>query len=498
MLKIKCQRNNDPPRFYQFDEPMIRIGFRAESHVSLEPNEADGAEIAVSARNEKVVIQVTRQPGRFQANGKPLVAPLMLETGEQMFRAGPYRIQIERLDESAGETMKPASKTAEEKDKGVEVANPPEPPKPKPAPKSAESYLLLFFEPVREFLTDPDVSEVMINGPSQIYVERNGKVHLTPAKFLNEQALLAAVQNVARAVNRLFNKDNPRLDARLPDGSRVHAVIPPLARKGTVVAIRKFSKEKLTMEQLIKFGSITPVGANLLRLIIQLHKNVIVSGATSSGKTSVLNVLSHFIDPGDRILVLEDSSELQLQQEHTVCFETRKPDEHGKGEVTIRDLVHSALRLRPDRLIVGEIRSGEALDLLQAMNTGHDGSLSTIHANSPKDALTRLETCALLSGVEIPLSALRDQVASAVHVVVQTARLFDGSRKITHISEILGLDKGQYHVQDLFVYRQEGIDGDGKLIGRHELTGARATFQDEAHRRGLDLPAAPGARAPTA
>lgn len=488
MLKIKCQRENVPPRLYQFEDSSIRIGFRAESHVSLEPNEADGAEIAVQIRNEKLVVQATRQPGRFTVNGKPLIAPVTLETGEQALRAGPYRIQIDYVDDAGIVPLKTvAPESGADQGEHAEENAPSEPAAPKPAPKTAESYLLLFFEPIREYLTDPDVSEVMINGPSQIYIERKGKVHLTPAKFINEQALLAAVQNVARAVNRLFNKDTPRLDARLPDGSRVHAVIPPLARKGTVVAIRKFSKEKLTMEQLIHYGSISSTGANLLRTIIQLHKNVLVSGATSSGKTSVLNVLSHFIDPGERILVLEDASELQLQQEHTVCFETRKPDEHGKGEVTIRDLVHSALRLRPDRLIVGEIRGGEALDLLQAMNTGHDGSLSTIHANTPKDALTRLETCALLSGVGIPLGALREQVAAAVHVVVQTARLFDGSRKITQISEILGLENGQYKVQDLFVFRHESIDADGKLIGRHELTGTPPTFQEEARRRGMEL-----------
>ncbi len=492
MLRVRCQQENGPSRVYQFDDPTIRIGFRSEAHLPLEPEDENGAEIAVTVRNEQVVAQVTRQSGRFSVNGKALTAPLTLEPGNHVITVADYKIWVDQPPVevvSPKESMSDTEREEAERIEQEEAAKAAELAKKKAFERTSASYLLLFFEPVRQFLEDPDVSEVMINGPSQIYIEKKGKVTLTEAKFLNEQALMAAVQNVARAVNRMFNKENPRLDARLPDGSRVHAVIPPMARKGTVVAIRKFSKEKLTIEQLIKFGSINEVGANLLRCIIQLHKNCIVSGATSSGKTSVLNVLSRFISPNERILVLEDSSELQLQQEHVVCFETRKPDEHGKGEVTIRDLLHSALRLRPDRVIVGEIRSGEALDLLQAMNTGHDGSLSTIHANSPRDSLSRLETCSLLSGIEIPLSALREQIGSAIHCVVQTARLFDGSRRITHISEVLGLDKGQYQVQDLFIYKQEGIDKEGKVVGKHIMTGNKPTFYDEGVRRGLDMKA---------
>jgi len=349
------------------------------------------------------------------------------------------------------------------------------------------SFLILFFQPVREFLEDDTVSEVMINGPDHIYVERKGKLVKTNAKFVSEQALKAAAVNVAKNVGRLLDDNNPRLDARLPDGSRVHAVIPPLARSGTTVAIRKFSKERLTMKQLVQFGSITEQGAHLLDVIVKLRKNVIVSGATSSGKTSVLNVLSSYIPGEDRILVIEDASELQLQQEHLVSFETRKPDKHGENEVTIRDLVASALRLRPDRLVIGEIRGGESLDLLQALNTGHDGSMSTIHANSPVDCLTRIETCALLSGIDIPLSALRAQVASAVHVVVHTARLADGSRKITYISEVLPLKAGEYNVQHLLAYKIKSRDAEGKLIGQHETTGCVPTFLADSKLRGFDL-----------
>ncbi len=353
--------------------------------------------------------------------------------------------------------------------------------------EDANSYLVLFFEPIRAFLEDDAVSEIMINGPNQIFVERKGKLEATEARFVSEPALRAAATNVAKHVGRMLNEENPRLDARLPDGSRVHAVIPPLSRCGTVVAIRKFKKEKLTIGQLIQFGSITEAGAQLIDTIVKLHKNVIVSGATSSGKTSVLNVLSSFIPEKERILVIEDASELQLQQPHTVCFETRKPDKNDKGEVTIRDLVHSSLRLRPDRLVIGEIRGGEALDLLQALNTGHAGSMSTIHANSSRDCLSRIETCALLSGIDIPLSALRAQVAAAIDVVVHTARLSDGSRKITAVSEVLGLKDGEYQLQDLYLFKVEGIGPDGSLNGHFTGAGHLPRFLEDARLRKLPL-----------
>ncbi len=353
--------------------------------------------------------------------------------------------------------------------------------------EDTNSYLALFFEPIRQYLQDDAVSEILINGPQQVFIELKGKLLLTNARFVNEPALKAAVVNVAKNVGRLLNDDNPRLDARLPDGSRVHAVIPPLSRCGTVVAIRKFRKEKLSVADLIQFGSITADGAQLLDVIVKLHQNIIVSGATSSGKTSVLNVLSSLIPEAERILVIEDASELQLQQPHTVCFETRKPDKNDKGEVTIRDLIHSALRLRPDRLIIGEIRGGESLDLLQALNTGHAGSMSTIHANSPHDCLSRIETCALLGGIDIPLSALRSQVASAVDIVVHTGRLSDGSRKITAISEVLGLKEGEYQLQDLYHYSVQGISPDGSVTGTFTGTGVLPSFLKDANLRNLPL-----------
>ena len=279
---------------------------------------------------------------------------------------------------------------------------------------------------------------------------------------------------------------HPCLDARLPDGSRVHAVIPPLARVGTVIAIRKFKKDTLTIERMQAFGSVNERARRLIRALVLLHKNVIVSGATSSGKTSVLNALSSFIPDNERVLVIEDASELQLEQRHVVPFETRKADKNGQGEVTIRDLIHSALRLRPDRIVIGEIRGGEALDLLQALNTGHAGSMSTIHANSPLDALRRIETCALLSGIDIPLSALRAQVASAIGAVVHTARLSDGSRKVVSIAEVLPLERGEYRVRELHRWKTASIAPDGTVCGGFEA-GEAPSFVEEARIAGIEL-----------
>lgn len=349
------------------------------------------------------------------------------------------------------------------------------------------SFLVLFLEPIRVYLEDDDVSEIMINGPDQIFIEREGKLELTPARFVSEPALKAAAVNIAKSVGRVLTDAQPRLDARLPDGSRIHAVIPPLARCGTTIAIRKFKKEKLTITKLMDFGSISAPGAQLLDTIVKIHKNVMVSGATSSGKTSVLNVMSEFIQEKERILVLEDASELQLQKPHTVYFETRKPDKHGEGEITIRDLLHSSLRLRPDRLVIGEIRGGEALDLLQALNTGHAGSMSTIHANSPRDCLFRIETCALFSGIDIPLAALRAQVASAIDVVVHTARLPDGTRKITEVAEVLGLEDGQYNLRPLISFNNQGRGEGGKIEGGFTGHGELPTFFEEAAILGFPL-----------
>ena len=521
---IEVRLEGQKPRLFRFEKMPVRIGFAGDCDLSLESPSEKGAELILDAKgDETFVIRPSSNPGAFQLNGVPCVAETTVKSRD-VITSESYRITVrelpgeegisERRDARLGEDQpslatvaaidseqnddtqyKPAAGEAapavpkEQAPVGTGAMATPRAEQPGVAArkKPGLSYLSLFFAPVQEFLVDDDVAEVMINGPRQVYIERKGRLAAVPVRFASEQALQAAVMNVARSVGRFFDKDNPRLDARLPDGSRLHAVMPPISRAGTTVAIRKFRREKLTLSQLIEFGSISSDGARLLEIVVKSGKNLIVSGATSSGKTSVLNVLSALIPENDRILVLEDASELQLQQAHAVCFETRKPDEHGKGEVAIRDLLHSALRLRPDRLVVGEIRGGEALDLLQAMNTGHEGSMSTIHANSARDSLLRMETCALLSGIEIPLSALREQVASAIHVVIQTARLFDGSRKITGITEVLGLKEGQYQLQDILVFEQENMTADGNIKGKHVFTENHPTFLSAAIQRGLDV-----------
>ena len=488
---LEVEKEGQKARLLRLDKPEVTIGFAPRCHLALEPYGPSGPELMLVIHPPApCLLRATRSPESFQLNGAPCGADDMPITRGAVISSGVYRITIRELpgEGEHAEVSQPALRGSEP----APVLNPASGAKPPESaaarsrhPDEGLAYLYLFFAPVEEFLRDDEVAEIMINGPRQIYIERKGALLPVASQFSSEQALQAAVMNVARSVGRFFDKDNPRLDARMPDGSRVHAVMPPLSRSGTTVAIRKFRRERLTLQQLIEFSSISPEGATLLEVVVKLGKNLIVSGATSSGKTSVLNVLSGLIPENERILVLEDASELQLQQIHKVCFETRKPDEHGKGEVTIRDLLHSALRLRPDRLVVGEIRGGEALDLLQAMNTGHEGSMSTIHANSARDSLFRLETCALLSGIDIPLSALREQVASAIHIVIQTARMFDGSRKITGITEVLGLKEGQYQMRDVLLFQQESVSPDGKIKGRHVITREQPTFLAAAQQRGL-------------
>jgi pilus assembly protein CpaF len=343
-----------------------------------------------------------------------------------------------------------------------------------------ETSVQVFLAPVMHLIKDEDVTEIMINGPSNIFVERKGIVEKTNIKFEDESALMAAVRNISQFVGRPIDDEHPFLDARLPDGSRIHAVVAPIARNGTTVAIRKFSKEKLTLKDLINKGALTPDAARFLDICLYLKKNIMVSGGTGSGKTTILGILASRCMPNQRIVVLEDSSELKIHNEHVVFFESRPADEYGKGAVSLRDLVKSSLRLRPDRVIVGEVRGPEALDLISSMNTGHSGSMGTVHSNNPRECLTRLETLALMSEAEVPVQAIRAQVASAIQIVIQLSRMQDGSRKLTHISEGLGMDlQGNYRTQDIYLFEQTGRDKDGKVLGDIRPTGNLPTFMRE-------------------
>lgn len=354
--------------------------------------------------------------------------------------------------------------------------------------KVFEQSILRYFEPIRPFLADDSVSEIMINGKDEIWIEVGGKVEKTDASFETVDDLKGGVKQIAQYVDKSLDELNPTMDARLPDGSRVHVVLPPCARNGITVAIRQFGDFTLTMEKLIEWGSVTPVGADFLEACVQLKKNLVVAGGTGSGKTSLLNVVSGIIPPEERILVIEDSSELQLQQPHVVMMEARKPDARGRGEVTIADLFQSAMRLRPDRIVIGEVRGEEALSLLQAMTTGHAGSMTTTHATYPADTLRRLETMAMMADMEMPLRALRSQVASAVEIIAQTSRFNDGSRKITHIVEVHDLDEnGEYQIHPLFQFRHRGEDRDGNVLGELEPTGNLPTFLDQAESQGVEL-----------
>jgi pilus assembly protein CpaF len=338
-----------------------------------------------------------------------------------------------------------------------------------------------FLSSIKVHLDDDSVTEVLVNGPSEIFVERNGKLVRVEAKFKDEQALQAAVRNIAQFVGRRIDEENPTLDARLPDGSRVSAVLPPCSRKGTTLSIRKFSKGNPTFVDLIQRGSITKDAARFLDVAIYLAKNMMISGGTGSGKTTLLNVLGSRVPGNQRLIVIEDSTELKIKTDHIVFFETKAPDPMGKGGISIRDLVRSALRLRPDRIIVGEVRGPEALDLITAMNTGHGGSMGTTHANTPYDGLVRLETLAMMGDTQVPPSAIRRQIAAAIHLVVQIKRMSDGSRKVTNITEVIPEvdEHGKYQIQDIFTFIQRGMSADGKVVGELVPTGVLPSFIEE-------------------
>jgi pilus assembly protein CpaF len=341
--------------------------------------------------------------------------------------------------------------------------------------------------PLETYLADETVSEIMVNSPTQIYVERAGRLERVEKAFSSPQAVLGVLERIVAPLGRHIDESSPLVDARLPDGSRVNAIIPPLALKGPCITIRKFKRELLTSDDLIGFGALTPKMAQFLDTCVKVRRNLVISGGTGSGKTTLLNVLSGYIPAQERIVTIEDAAELQLPQEHWIQLEARPANIEGKGEITIRDLVRNALRMRPDRIVVGECRGGEALDMLQAMNTGHDGSLTTLHANSTRDALARLETMVLMSGMELPIRAIRDQIANAVHLVIQQTRFADGSRKVTAISEISGMEMDVISMQDIFEFRQEGFDDQGAVVGRFVPTGFVPRFYDDLQRRGIPV-----------
>ena len=347
---------------------------------------------------------------------------------------------------------------------------------------------ILGLGPIEPLLKDPSVTEVMVNGPDSIYIERKGRLQKTDVRFRNTEHLMHIIDRIVTAVGRRVDESSPMVDARLADGSRVNVIIPPLSLIGPCVTIRKFSKDVLTVDKMIEFGSFDQRMAEFLEDCVKGRLNIVVSGGTGSGKTTLLNVLSSYVPATERIVTLEDSAELQLKQDHVVTLETRPPNIEGEGEVTMRDLVRNALRMRPDRIIVGECRTGEALDMLQAMNTGHDGSMTTAHANSAREALSRLETMVLMSGMELPLRAIRSQIASAVDIIVQIARLRDGSRKIINIAEVTGMEGDIITLQDLFYFENHGVDQDGRITGAFLTSGLRPLCTEKLAMNGVTLP----------
>jgi pilus assembly protein CpaF len=343
------------------------------------------------------------------------------------------------------------------------------------------------FGPIQPLLEDEDISEVMVNGPKKVFIEKKGKLTKSAVTFDDDDHVLRVIDRIILPLGRRVDADTPTVDARLPDGSRVNAVVRPVSIDGPSITIRKFKKDKLSIQQLIDFGSLTPQMAEFIRACVLAHLNIVISGGTGSGKTTLLNVLSSFIPEEERIITIEDAAELQLQQDHVLRMETKVANTDGKGAVTIRDLVRNSLRMRPDRIVVGECRGGEALDMLQAMNTGHDGSLTTLHANSPRDAISRMETMVLMAGMDLPLKVVRQQISSAVDLIIQQSRLKDGSRKVTAITEVVGMEGDVVVLTDIFKFEQTGLGEHGKILGELKATGIRPIFTPRLEAAGLKL-----------
>jgi pilus assembly protein CpaF len=343
------------------------------------------------------------------------------------------------------------------------------------------------FGPIQPLLEDEDVSEVMVNGPKKVFIEKKGKLTKSAVTFDDDDHVLRVIDRIILPLGRRVDADTPTVDARLPDGSRVNAVVRPVSIDGPSITIRKFRKDKLSIQQLIDYGSLTPHMAEFIRACVLAHLNIVISGGTGSGKTTLLNVLSSFIPEEERIITIEDAAELQLQQDHVLRMETKVPNTDGRGAVSIRDLVRNSLRMRPDRIVVGECRGGEALDMLQAMNTGHDGSLTTLHANSPRDAISRMETMVLMAGMDLPLKVVRQQISSAVDLIIQQTRLKDGSRKVTAITEVVGMEGDIVVLTDIFKFEQTGLGQEGKILGELKATGIRPIFSPRLEAAGFKL-----------
>jgi pilus assembly protein CpaF len=347
---------------------------------------------------------------------------------------------------------------------------------------------LLGLGPLEPLLKDPTITDILVNGPNKVFVERFGVLEQTATRFKDDKHLLRIIQKIVSAVGRRIDESSPMVDARLADGSRVNAVVPPLAIDGSLLSIRKFSRVPIVMERLIEIGSMPAALAMVLEAIVRARRNVLISGGTGTGKTTMLNAMSAYIDPRERVVTIEDSAELQLQQDHVVRLETRPPNIEGRGEITQRELVKNALRMRPDRIIVGEVRAGEAFDMLQAMNTGHDGSMTTIHANTARDSLSRVEQMIGMSGLDVPARSARAQIASAIHIVIQIGRMSDGRRRIVSLAEITGMEGEVITMQEVFRYRQTGMGANGEVLGHFEATGIRPRFVEELGAHGITLP----------
>lgn len=496
MLEISVREKSGSEKLFNFEKGSIMLGRAAGNDIQLESGGVSRYHARITLDEGLVVVQDLNSTNGTFVNSERIERKQIepedgVSIGDYLLKAKPSARTDDESD-NGGEKNKQDLKRTTVQDRAALLSQvlgvPEEEEDTEPTEEFSEDFywqsLRSFLAPVWKHIVDDGVSEVLINGPEQVYIERKGRLERTDEKFSPDQ-LSAAVLNISQYVGRRVNEDQPYMDARLPDGSRVAVLLPPCSRVGASISIRKFSKEKLTLEKLMQFGSLSPEMVAFIKGCVLLRKNIIVSGGTSSGKTSLLNVISGLIPDDERILTIEDSAELQLSQEHVLPMETKPADKKGRGEVTIRDLVKASLRMRPDRIVVGEIRGGEAIDLLQAMNTGHSGSMTTLHASSPVQALSRLETLALFSGLEIPVRALREQVVSAIDIVIQAARLPDHTRKVTHITQVCGLsDDGSFQTEDIFRFVRTGSK-EGKIIGEHKLAGHAPKFLDELDLAGL-------------